>query len=36
VDDEKVDHLLDAVRKMDEQNTDVGARAFVWDITGIY
>ncbi len=35
VDDDMVDKLLDAVRKMDELNTDVGARAFVWDITAM-
>jgi len=33
IDDDKADSLLDAVKKMDELNTDVGARAFVWDIT---
>ena len=33
VDDEKVESVLDAVKKMDEINKDVGARAFVWDIT---
>ena len=33
VDDDKVDKLLSAVKKMDELTTAVGARAFVWDIT---
>ncbi len=33
VDDDKVQGVLDAVETMDEINTDVGARAFVWDIT---
>ncbi len=33
VDDNKVDELLRAVKQMDELNTDVGARAFVWEIT---
>jgi nitrogen regulatory protein PII len=33
VDDEQVQKVLDAVKRMDEINTDVGARAFVWDIT---
>ncbi len=33
VDDEKVQGVLDAVKIMDEINTDVGARAFVWDVT---
>jgi nitrogen regulatory protein PII len=36
VDDDKVDKLLDTVKKMDELNNDVGARAFVWDITAGY
>ena len=36
VEDDMVDKLLDAIRKMDELNTDVGARAFVWDITSVY
>ncbi len=33
IDDNLVQEVLDAVKKMDEINTDVGARAFVWDIT---
>jgi len=32
VPDEKVDELLDNVKKLDEVNTEVGVRAFVWDI----
>jgi nitrogen regulatory protein PII len=36
IDDDQVDKLLDAVKKMDELNTDVGARAFVWDVTNVY
>ena len=36
VEDEKVSELLDAVKRMDEQNTDVGARAFVWQVTDYY
>ena len=32
LDDEMVEPLLDAVKKMDDVNHDVGARAFVWDI----
>ncbi|MEZ4999204.1 MAG: P-II family nitrogen regulator [Bacteroidales bacterium] len=32
VEDEKVDQLLDAVVKMDRENREVGARAFVWDV----
>lgn len=30
--DEKVDELLESVKKMDEINEEVGVRAFVWDI----
>ena len=30
--DEKVDELLDKVKKLDEINQEVGVRAFVWDI----
>lgn len=33
IEDDLVKEVLDAVKKMDEINTDVGARAFVWDIT---
>ena len=36
VDDEKVPGLLDAIKKMDELNKDVGVRAFVWEVTDIY
>jgi len=32
IDDDRVEAVLEAVRKMDEVNTDVGVRAFVWDI----
>ncbi len=32
VPDEKVDVILDKVKKMDEINLEVGVRAFVWDI----
>lgn len=32
VDDEKVDDLLATVKKIDAINTDVGIRAFVWNI----
>jgi len=32
VPDEKVDELLDKVKNLDEVNTEVGVRAFVWDI----
>ena len=30
--DEKVDDLLNAVKKLDQRNKDVGVRAFVWNI----
>ncbi|HMM10780.1 MAG TPA: hypothetical protein PKE03_01625 [Bacteroidales bacterium] len=32
VDDDKVEALLDKVRKIDAINEEVGIRAFVWDI----
>ncbi len=32
VPDEKVDVILEKVKKMDEINLEVGVRAFVWDI----
>ena len=32
VPDEKVDVLLEKVKKMDEINKEVGVRAFVWEI----
>lgn len=32
VEDEVVDALLDAVKKMDQINEEVGVRAFVWEI----
>ena len=30
--DEKVDTLLEAVKKLDEINKEVGVRAFVWNV----
>jgi len=30
--DDKVDELLEKVKKLDELNREVGIRAFVWDI----
>ena len=36
VEDHMVDPILDGVRKLDEVNKDVGIRAFVWDIVGMY
>ena len=32
VPEEKVDDLLESIKKMDEINNEVGVRAFVWDI----
>jgi nitrogen regulatory protein PII len=32
VDDDKVDEILQVVKKIDEINLEVGIRAFVWDI----
>jgi nitrogen regulatory protein PII len=34
--DEKVDGLLEKVKKLDEINKEVGMRAFVWDILKMY
>jgi len=36
IDDEKVNDLLDKVRKIDEINQNVGIRAFVWDVVTMY
>jgi len=33
---EKVQELLDNVKKLDEVNKEIGVRAFVWDITQVY
>jgi len=32
VDDDRVDELLDAVKKLDIRNKEVGVRAFTWNI----
>ena len=32
VEDDKVDDILLAVRKLDKRNEEVGIRAFVWNI----
>jgi nitrogen regulatory protein PII len=32
VDDSSVEKLLEMIRKLDNINTDVGIRAFVWDV----
>ena len=36
VEDEKVEPVLEAVKRMDEVNKDVGVRAFVWNIENMY
>ncbi len=36
VDDDKVNVLLNKVKQIDEINTEVGIRAFVWQIDGGY
>lgn len=36
VEDEVVEVILDAVRRLDEENKDVGIRAFVWNIEATY
>lgn len=35
VDDDKVNDILTAVRKLDKRNEEVGIRAFVWNIEAI-
>jgi len=34
--DEKVDEVLEGIGKLDQENKDVGIRAFVWDVTASY
>ena len=36
VDDDVVSSVLDGVRRLDEDNKDVGIRAFVWNIVDHY
>ena len=36
VEDDAVSAILDGVRRLDEENKDVGIRAFVWDIVASY
>ena len=36
VPDEKVDDLLNAIKKLDDINKEVGLRAFVWNIEKTY
>ncbi len=32
IEDEKVDELLQTVRKLDNRNKEIGVRAFVWNV----
>ena len=36
MEDDAVAAVLDGVRRLDEENKDVGIRAFVWDIVDSY
>ena len=36
MDDDAVAGVLDGIRRLDEENKDVGIRAFVWDIVDYY
>ena len=36
MDDEAVPAVLDGIKKLDEENRDVGIRAFVWNIEAAY
>ena len=36
VKDDKVDFILDGVKRLDEENKDVGIRAFIWNIDAMY
>jgi len=36
VEDDTVEGILDGVRRLDEENKDVGIRAFVWNIEAMY
>ena len=36
VEDEMVESILEAVKRLDEVNKDVGIRAFVWNIDAMY
>jgi len=36
VEDEVVEAILDGVKRLDEENTDVGIRAFVWNVEAMY
>ena len=36
IEDDSVAAVLDGVRRLDEENKDVGIRAFVWDVVDSY
>ena len=36
VEDETVEAILDGVKRLDEENKDVGIRAFVWNVEAMY
>ncbi len=36
IEDDRVDMLLDGVRRLDEENKEVGIRAFVWNVENMY
>ena len=36
VEDDAVEAILDGIRRLDEENKDVGIRAFVWNIEAAY
>jgi nitrogen regulatory protein PII len=36
MEDETVSAVLEGIKKLDEENTDVGIRAFVWEIVDAY
>jgi len=36
VEDETVETILDGVKRLDEENKDVGIRAFVWNVEAMY
>lgn len=36
INSDKVDELLEAIQKLDEINTEVGIRAFVWNVESTY
>jgi hypothetical protein len=36
MEDDMIEGVLDAVRRLDEENKDVGIRAFVWNVEASY